>query len=143
MAAKQCCTVSYLKSIRLFHLPFNHKLLIKEAGRPTPDIFIQKKSNCRKKMYNRTFNRFLCDKTSWLCGCDAANALLCYPCLLFGGNTTWTRNGVRDLKHLTKKITKHEKSIKHMSNTVGLTMVGNVNIVEEMDSGHRLSIVKI
>ena len=74
--------------------------------------------------------------------CDAANALFCYPCLLFGGDATCARNGVRDIRHLTEKITRHEKSIKHMSNTVDLTMVGNVNIAEEIDSGYRLFIVR-
>ena len=44
--------------------------------------------------------------------------------------------------HLTEKITKHQKCIKHMSNTVDLTMVGNVNIAEEMHSEYRLSMVK-
>ena len=54
----------------------------------------------------------------------------------------WTRNGVRDLKNLTEKFTKHEKSITHMSNTVDLTVVGNVNIAEEIDSEYKLSIMK-
>ena len=142
MTSEQCCTVSYLKSIRFSCLSLNQKLSIKETRRPTPNIFIQQKCNSRKKIYTRTFNRSLYDKTPWLCGCDAANALFCYPCLLFGGDATWTRNGFRDLRHLTEKITKHEKSIKHMSNTVDLTMVGNVNIVEEIDSGYRLFIVR-
>ena len=134
--------MSYLKSIRFSCLSLNQKLSIKETGRPTPNIFIQQKCNSRKKIYTRTFNRSLYDKTPWLCGCDAADALFCYPCLLLGGDATWTRNGVRDHRHLTEKITKLEKSIKQMSNTVDLTMVGNVNIAEEIDSGYRLFLVR-
>ena len=120
----------------------NQKLSVKEAGRPTLVIFIQQKCNSSKKMYTRTFNRSLYDKTPWLCGCNAANALLCYLGLLFRGDTTWTRNGVRNFKYLTEKITKYEKSLKHMSNTIDLTIVGNVNIAKEIDSGYTLSIMK-
>ena len=74
--------------------------------------------------------------------CDASYALYCSPCLLFGANTTWPRNGGRDLKHFTENITKHKKSITHMSITIDLTMVGKVNIAEEIESGYRLSIMK-
>ena len=76
---------------------------------------------------------------------DLAAAMLqifWYPYLLFGEDITWTRNGVRDIKHLIEAITKHEKSIKHMSNTVDLAIAGNANIAEEKDSGYRLSIME-
>jgi hypothetical protein len=34
--------------------------------------------------------------------------LICFPCLLFGGDTTCTKNGVADLKHLDVKLEKIE-----------------------------------
>ena len=72
----------------------------------------------------------------------AMQQIVWYPYRLFGEDITWTRNGLRDIKHLLETITKHEKSIKHMSNTVDLAIAENANIAEETGSGYRLSIME-
>ena len=53
--------------------------------------------------------------------------MLCFAILAYCSEET-SLGHVRDLKHLTEKITQHEKFIKHMSNTLDLSMAGNVNI---------------
>ena len=68
--------------------------------------------------------------------------LFCFPCLLFGGDHSWTIKGVTDLKHLNEKILKHEKSSKHICNVVDLSLLGKVNIAAEIDSGYKLAIEK-
>ena len=68
-------------------------------------------------------------------GCAGAMLLmLCFAILACRSEETPLGHvmAFRDLKHLTEIITILEKSIKHMSNTVDLTMVGNANIVEEI-----------
>ena len=82
------------------------------------------------------------DKHEWLCGCQHYNALFCFPCLLFGGDHSWTIKGVTDLKRVNEKILKHEKSSKHICNVVDLSLLGKVNIAAEIDSGYKLAIEK-
>ena len=48
----------------------------------------------------------------------AGNSLFCFPCLLFGGDTAWTQQGIVDLKHLSNKIRKHECSTSHIGKVV-------------------------
>jgi hypothetical protein len=50
----------------------------------------------------------------WVYGCDVKNTLLCFPCLLFGGDAAWTKTGAMDLGHLPQKKL---KSIKAVQNT--------------------------
>ena len=128
---------------QIFSSAPNQKLSIKEAVGPTPDIFTQQKCNNRKKIYTCTFNHSFYDKTPWRCERDTVNASFWYPYPLFRVDTIWTHNGVRNLKHLIEKITKHKKSIKHTSNLVNLTMIGNVNIAEEIGNEYRWSIRNI
>jgi len=52
-------------------------------------------------------------KCKWLSGCAERDALLCFPCLLSGGDTTYLKPGGTDLKRLCEKVKKHENSSKH------------------------------
>lgn len=47
-----------------------------------------------------------------------------------------------DLKHLPEKIKKHEQSAKHMNNMIDLSLLGRVNIAEQLDTAYKLSIAR-
>ena len=68
------------------------------------------------------------------------NLSFCFYCLLFGGNDARSTLGCIDFKHVSDKIKKHEKSIKHIENAVSYNMLGSVNIMSELNSGHNISI---
>ena len=59
-----------------------------------------------------------------------------------GTDTTWTVTGVRDLKHLSECIKKHECSKVHMNNAVKLAMLGRISIVAQLDEGNRIAVRK-
>ena len=139
MVAEQCCTVSYLKAIRFSSLSLNQKLSIKKAERPysfSKNVTAEKISILACSTVLFTTKLF----TAVRVRCCQCFVLLSFPAVRKKHHLA--RKGVRDLKHLAEKLTKHEKSITHMSNSVDLTMVGNANIVKEICSGYSLSIVK-
>lgn len=85
----------------------------------------------------RIFKREWYAKNEWLCGCDSKNALFCFPCLLFGGEISWTKSGIRDINHLATSIKKHEASVIHIKNVLKLALFGTVNIAEQLDNAYR------
>ena len=82
-------------------------------------------SSNRNKTFIHKFNPNLYDKAPWLCGCSQSNAFFCFPCLLYGGNVSWTKNGIRDLNHLSQKIEKHKFSNLHLHNMLNLSILIN------------------
>ncbi|KAE9536827.1 hypothetical protein AGLY_006889 [Aphis glycines] len=80
------------------------------------------------------------NSNKWLCGCEIKQALFCLPCLIFGGETAWTKIGVTDLQHLNAKIDKHENSFKHIHNATNLNLLGKVDIRQQIDIGYKISI---
>ena len=74
----------------------------------------------------------------WMC--EIKQALFCFPCLLFGGETAWTKIGVTDLQHLNAKIVKHENSLKHIHNATNLNLLGKVDIRHQIDIGYKIGI---
>ena len=67
------------------------------------------------------------------------SALFCFPCLLLGGEETWTKDGFRSIGKLKEKTEKHEKSRKHMDNVISLSFLGSVNIKEKLSEAYRIS----
>lgn len=121
------------------------KLKVKELGPDQPDLLIRQQTSEKGKTYTRSYSSRWYTKKAWLCGCVSANALFCFPCLLFkttGADTAWTVTGVRDMKHLSEKIRKHENTRAHMENSVKLAILGRVNIATQLDDGHRIAIRK-
>ena len=83
-------------------LTLAEKLQIKAKGRHCPDL-VENSGNVgtsNGKHYTRKFQiqKFM-KKHQWLTGCLETNALYCFPCLLFGGESTWTKVGIKDLNH--------------------------------------------
>ncbi|XP_070400169.1 uncharacterized protein [Nothobranchius furzeri] len=135
-----------LNSVRsLLQYPFERrtmveKLNVKELGPDQPDVKISQQEKERGKLYTLGFSRNWYTRKAWLSGCNQANALFCFPCLLFktaGTDKAWIESGVTDMKHFSEKVKKHESSRAHMdNNTVKLAMLGRANIAMQLDEGN-------
>jgi len=79
----------------------------------------------------------------WSCGCEIKQTLFCFPCLIFGGETAWTKIGVTDLQHLNSKTVKHKNSFKHIHIATNLNLLGKLVIIHQIDIGYKLIIYKI
>lgn len=109
-------------------LTFEQKVLVKQNGQPTPDLYINYSSSSKTRTYNRAFNKNIYDKYKWICGCPVTNKLFCFVCILFRNEiTAWTRNGVDDLKHIADRAKKHEKSSDNPGIYVGLKKIYTIN----------------
>lgn len=109
-------SVSNLMKVSFRSLPYEQKLRILRLGPHKPNIEIKQLVNKGQgKRSHRYFHKVWYDKVSWLCGCSRTNSLFCFPCLLYGGESTWTKIGVTDIKHLSDKVKLHETSKAHVS----------------------------
>jgi hypothetical protein len=106
------------------HIPYEVKVLIKQKGRPTPDVEI-KFSSSKSRTYNRVFNQNIYNKHEWMCGCPVINKLFCFVCLLLKKNASaWTKGGVDDLKHMAERAKKHDGSVDHLSACMDFSVLG-------------------
>jgi hypothetical protein len=110
-------SVKYLQNLHFSRLELTEKVAIKALGCLTPNLIISQPATSRSFSYSRKFNPDIYKKYNWLTRCTEKNALFCYPCLLFGGESpgeaSWTKTGVIDLKHLNDKF----KNTREVSNT--------------------------
>ncbi|KFM66864.1 hypothetical protein X975_00180, partial [Stegodyphus mimosarum] len=107
-------TVSELQELSFSQLSLHEKITIKKLlGRSTPDILICHPGVRNKKKYIRSFNSKWYQRKNWLCGYEVKNALFYFPCLLFGGDVTWTKDGFRNINKMKEKTEKHQKPKKH------------------------------
>lgn len=137
MAGVSANEVDYLLLNPFSLMSLEEKLEVKKAGAHHPnDIHITQKD----KRQNRSFCVTWFQRKDWLTASLAKKSLFCFPCLLFGGDTAWTQQGIVDLKHLSDKIKKHECSTTHIGNGVKLSMLGKVNIACQLDEGHRIAV---
>ncbi|RYA69760.1 hypothetical protein DD592_26640 [Enterobacter cloacae complex sp. 2DZ2F20B] len=116
-------------------LSHDEKLLIKNVGPPRPDLDIAVSSKVKDKLVHRKFN-----KTMWLCGCNAKNALFCFVCTLMNNgdvDKAWTETGITDLKHLGEKVKKYRPSKKHLNLNVSFAVLGKVDIRNQLNSAYR------
>ena len=108
MASVRSNSILSLKEVPFSRRSNEDKLATKQLGPPRPNLNIKQVSN--KKSYNRGFSRSWYERKTFLAGCEAANALFCYPCTLFHPDgsttdtTTWTTTGVTDMHHLSEKV---------------------------------------
>ncbi|KAL1139372.1 hypothetical protein AAG570_006356 [Ranatra chinensis] len=117
-------SVQSLMSRSFHNASYEDKLRIKLLGRPTPDLSLEQVAKAKDRQFTRRFNPKVYKKKEWLCGCELRNALFCFPCLLFGGDFSWTKAGIRDLNHLAERIKKHDSSPFHVENVFNLAVLG-------------------
>ncbi|KAL3058069.1 hypothetical protein OYC64_010285 [Pagothenia borchgrevinki] len=119
------------------------RLQVKELGPDQTDIVIKQQDSEKGKPYVRGLSRSWYTRKAWLAECSHANALFCFPCLVFkttGTDAAWTTTGVRDMKHLSDKVRKHENTRAYMDNAMKLAT--RVNIATQLDEGHRIAVRK-
>lgn len=134
--------VSEIKELNFPKLSLGEKVAIKSKGRPLPNIQIFQPGVSNKKQYVRSFNSEWYHRKNWLCGCEVKEALFCFPCLLFGGDPTWTKDGFRNINKMKEKTEKHENSKKHIENVISLSLLGSVDIKEKLSEAYRFSIIE-
>lgn len=134
-------SIQEILKLKFSSLTLEKKVEIKNLGRPLPNlpnfINISKKG---QKEYTRHFNIELYQKFKWLCGCETTVSLFCFPCVCFGGDSSWSKTGVKDLIHLLVKLNKHENSFKHLQNEANFKLLGTMDIRSQIDSGYKLGI---
>ncbi|XP_076049468.1 zinc finger MYM-type protein 1-like [Oratosquilla oratoria] len=138
--AQEAKTVSALKELNFSQFTLQEKVAIKQAGRSLPEIKIVQEGVCHNKKYIHSFNCDWYQKKTWLCRCEVKNALFCFPCLLFGGDSVWSKDGFTCIKNLKEKTEKHENTKKHIYNAISLSVLGSVNIKERVSESYRLSV---
>lgn len=120
-----------------FHgLDLPAQLLIKKLGPHQPNV----KINQSHKTQTRNFNIDWYRRKPWLTASESRTSLYCFYCLLFGGEYPWTRDGVRDLKHLSERVKTHETSPNHIGNCLKIALFGKETFLREVDDGQKLSI---
>ena len=124
-------------------LTLAEKLQIKAKGRHCPDLVVKSGNvgTSNDKHYARKFNSKIYEKHQWLTGLET-NALYCFPCLLFGGESTWTKVGMKDLNHLQRNIKAHENSQRHANNAIDLAYLGSTNVLTELNTGFQIAIAQ-
>lgn len=123
--------------LRSFPIPYEQKLLIKQKGRPTPDLEINFVTGSKTRTYNRVFNRNVYEKYEWMCGCPVTNKLFCFVCLLFRRTvSSWTKHGMNDLKHIADRAKKHEHSVDHINASMDFSVLGKTDIRDQLSNAH-------
>lgn len=128
-------SVRHLQRYPLERRTFAEKLLVKQLGPDKPEVKISQPAKEKEKTYTRSFNRGWFDRKARLTGCGYANAVFCFPCLVFktsACDSSWTQTGVTDLKHMSERIKKHERTRIHMDNCVKLAMLGRISIATQL-----------
>ncbi|XP_053556369.1 zinc finger MYM-type protein 1 [Bombina bombina] len=131
-------TISNLRNFSRLDFPSKIEVIIK--GRPMPELkdLVQK-----DKTMTRTFQMEWYQRKDWLCGCDAKNRLYCFPCILFSTtDNVWTNAGFGDLKNLSRRVNKHEKSTSHIQNQFAWKTFGSVRRIDiSLNEQQRLYII--
>ena len=76
-------------SVKSLHMyPFEKRTLaeqlsVKELGPDRPEVNFTQQAVEKERTYKRSFSRDWFYRKSWLSSCGHANAVFCFPCLLF------------------------------------------------------------
>lgn len=138
-------TVKSLIALPFERRTYQEKVNVKERGPDQLNITIIQQSKDRGKQYTCSFFQTWFSSKAWLTACSEANALFCFPCLLFqmsGSDPAWIKTGICDLKHFSQKTKRHEQTAIHMENALRLAMFGKINMSCQLDEGYRIGIRK-
>ncbi|GBL86441.1 Zinc finger MYM-type protein 1 [Araneus ventricosus] len=135
-------SVSELKQLHFSTLCLEQKIELKLL-RPTPSLNLIQVTKCKTRDFKREFKSDLCEKCSWICGCESTNRLFCFPCLLLAkqnGDSSWVSYGVAYLSHLTQKMKKHECSQSHLNSILEFNLLGKVDVRQQLDIAFRSNV---
>ena len=130
--------VDFLLTTPFRTLSDQEKLVVTQMGPDHPHVSITQKD----KSQSRSFNPNWYERKSWLTASENKKTIFCFSCLLFGGDVSWTVNGLSALKHLSERVKSHEISSSHIGNTLKLKRYGKVDIRTQIDEGHRISVIR-
>ena len=125
-------TVDYLLQNRFSSHTLEVKLEIKRLGCHQPNDFTITQEG---KAQNRNFSTRWFDQNPWLTCSISKKSLFCFPSLLFGEDSTWTKHGYSDMKHLSQGLKLHNKNSNPLTACLKLEMFGKVNIGIQLDHG--------
>lgn len=117
-------------------LSYEEKCSVK-GKRPTPCLMLSQKDG----NVFRNFNMHWYSKYVWLSGSTKRNKLYCFLCVLFGGETEWSKDGITTIKNFERKACKHQSSQKHLKNRECFHMLGRTRIEHALSESYRLATV--
>ena len=118
-----------LKQLNFSQFSIEEKVALKKRECKTPDdIDVTQKGCSNNKPYRRKFNKEWYKKVRWLCGSKELKGLFCFPCILFGGEETWTDTGFKNINKIKDRTNKHAKSKKHLDNMMSFSLLGTGQI---------------
>lgn len=129
------CSIKYSQNICFSYLTLAEKKQVKNLGCEFSDLVISQSLSSRNQTYCGRFNMSIYSEFKQLCGWKIHCFAFHVHCL-FGDDATYTKFGVDDLKHLGKKVIKHEHSAKHMKNIIDLA-VRKDNIVHQLIDSYK------
>ena len=119
--------IEKLKKKSFTSLSYQEKKEIVDSGKPTPQLNTSKQN----KKCVRKFNSEIFNNVYWICGSAASNKLYCWPCLLFSkDDSEWSSpyRGYNDLNNLHTAISRHEKTVFHLSAFIAAKAFGQTRI---------------
>lgn len=116
--------ITYIKERTFSSLSLEEKLNLKNSQK-RPDLNISQKDGKTIRKFQKSWY----ESFSWLTGSvSSMNALYCFPCVLFGGEEAWAKDGISVIKNFVQKANKHASSKKHISCNEFFCMLGKVRI---------------
>lgn len=108
-------------------LPIQEQLLIKQQGRPKPNL--ENVLITQDKSKARTLSSSWYERVEWLTGSLVHKKLYCWPCVLFSQKKDiWSHFGYCNLKNLSRSVDRHEKSEAHVECAVKLKLFGKESL---------------
>ncbi|KAK9883817.1 hypothetical protein WA026_002013 [Henosepilachna vigintioctopunctata] len=113
-----------LQNINFLTMPLNEQLIIKR-GRSKPDLDLKQTD----VGVIRRFNRKWYETYPWLTGSPSMNKIFCLVCVIYGGEISWSQDGISVIKNFVNKAEKHQCSKRHIKNMECFVMLGKSPII--------------
>lgn len=117
--------------------------LVRGIGPHQPeDIVITQTVKKGDKTGLRHFHPTLFKDVSWLTASEEKKSLFCFPCLLFGGEKTWTHAGYKDINHLQQGIKSHSESRTHKQSSLAFKTFGvkpGSDVMSQLNDQYRIN----
>jgi hypothetical protein len=92
------------------------------------------------KNQNRLFSTSWFDNKRWLTVSEEKKPFFCVVGVLFGGKSNQTVTSIRDMKHLSERVRKHEASATHIEYDVKRNLFSSVDILSQLNESYHVCI---
>ena len=116
--------IQKLKKKSFTLLSYQEKKEIVDSGKPTPQLNISKQNkSCVRKINSEIYNNVY-----WICGSAVSNKLYGWP--FSKDDSVWSSpyRGYNDLNNLHIAISRHEKTVSHLSAFIAAKTFGQTRI---------------